>query len=319
MDLPTSDLEALNSIRHLIPNNKLTQIYPYIVDSSETAIEDQPYFKGNKYKLLISEDQADLTLTCGDRVWNVHQAILCPQSGFFRAACKEGFKVNQRNLMIRMLEKFQESQTKMISLVEDEPIDIWAMLLCVYVGFYSGLYHRTIDQDSNIHVSLGLSSYEDPHRILFGAVKLYTLGDKYDIPVMRKGACAFLERYLESAMENTKEDNEEHSPLDFATVYRVICNITPTNDKGLRISFARMCAKHIGDMVASESLNGLIGERVNWSRLLEEDGEMGLEILKCLAQQKQKAEEELNEMVTEQKAKKKLMWNRSVSRTSNHD
>lgn len=94
VDLSTPNFEALNSIHHLFPNNKLTHIYPQIVGSSETAMEDQPYFKGNKYKLLISEDQADLTLTCGDRVWNVHQAILCPQSGFFRAACKEGFKVN---------------------------------------------------------------------------------------------------------------------------------------------------------------------------------------------------------------------------------
>ena len=192
--------------------------------------------------------------------------------------------------MIRMLTTSQESQTRTITLVEDEPIDIWAMLLCVYAGFYSGLYHRTIDQYSNNLVSLGVDNSEDPHRILFGAVKLYALGDKYDIPVMRKGACAFLERYLESAMENTKEDSEEHSPLNFAIVYRVMCKITPTNDKGLRISFARMCAKHIGDMVASESLNGLIGERAEWSRLLEEDGEMGFEILKCLAQQEQKAE-----------------------------
>ena len=62
MDLPTSDSEALNSIHHLIPNNKLTHIYPHIVESSETAMKDQPYFKGNKYKLLISEDQADLHL-----------------------------------------------------------------------------------------------------------------------------------------------------------------------------------------------------------------------------------------------------------------
>lgn len=50
--------------------------------------------KGNNYKLLLSGDHADLTLTCGDRVWNVHQVVLCPQSGFFRAACKEEFKVD---------------------------------------------------------------------------------------------------------------------------------------------------------------------------------------------------------------------------------
>ena len=71
--------------------------------SSETAIEDLPYFKGENYKLLLSEDQADLTIICGDRVWNVRQDILCPKSGFFKAACKEGFKVNQRHLMMRIL------------------------------------------------------------------------------------------------------------------------------------------------------------------------------------------------------------------------
>lgn len=81
-------------IYKFISNNKITNNYSQMMGSWDTAIEGPPHFKGEKYKLLVSEDQADLTMTCGDRVWNVRQDIICPKSGFFRAACKEGFKVN---------------------------------------------------------------------------------------------------------------------------------------------------------------------------------------------------------------------------------
>ena len=184
--------------------------------------------------------------------------------------------------------------------MEDDPADIWAMLLCVYDSFCSGLYHRMVDQDSDILASLGLGDSEDPHRLLFGAIKLYALGDKYDIPAMRRGACTFFERYLERAMNNEEANNEDKPPLDFATVYRVVCNLTPTNDKGLRVSFAKMCAKLMGRLVTSETSDSpdtMNNKRANWSRLLEEDGEMGFEILKCLVQQKQKLEDILNGMI----------------------
>lgn len=36
---------------------------------------------------------SDLTVTCGDRVFRVHKAIVCAQSPFFDKACTSGFKV----------------------------------------------------------------------------------------------------------------------------------------------------------------------------------------------------------------------------------
>ena len=44
-------------------------------------------------RIKDSGDYSDLTIVCGKSEFKVHRAIVCPQSGFFRAACNEGFKV----------------------------------------------------------------------------------------------------------------------------------------------------------------------------------------------------------------------------------
>lgn len=45
-------------------------------------------------RLFGDEEYADLTIVAGQRTFRVHKAVICPRSGFFRAACKKGtFKV----------------------------------------------------------------------------------------------------------------------------------------------------------------------------------------------------------------------------------
>jgi hypothetical protein len=39
------------------------------------------------------EKYADLTVTCGDHIFKLHRAVICPQSPFFEKACSGGFMV----------------------------------------------------------------------------------------------------------------------------------------------------------------------------------------------------------------------------------
>lgn len=45
------------------------------------------------YRLKISADYSDLTITCGEKEFKVHRAVICPRSDYFDAACKGEFKV----------------------------------------------------------------------------------------------------------------------------------------------------------------------------------------------------------------------------------
>lgn len=54
---------------------------------------DKETLERRNYSLLYTGDYSDITITTAARHWPVHRAIICPQSGFFKAACKEGFKV----------------------------------------------------------------------------------------------------------------------------------------------------------------------------------------------------------------------------------
>jgi hypothetical protein len=54
------------------------------------------------YRLHESGAYSDLTIVCGSDTYNVHKAIICPQSSFFRAACQPG--------------RFQEGTTNVINI-----------------------------------------------------------------------------------------------------------------------------------------------------------------------------------------------------------
>lgn len=45
-------------------------------------------------RLLRKPEYSDLTITCGDRTWKCHRAILCQRCDFFRVACGGEFEVS---------------------------------------------------------------------------------------------------------------------------------------------------------------------------------------------------------------------------------
>ncbi|KAK5094183.1 hypothetical protein LTR70_004245 [Exophiala xenobiotica] len=67
--------------------------------------------------LMHDDEYADLTIRAGVRTWKVHRSILCSRCRFFKAACKDGF---------------QEAESQMINLNDDNPQGVEQMLEYLY-------------------------------------------------------------------------------------------------------------------------------------------------------------------------------------------
>jgi hypothetical protein len=80
-------------------------------------------------RLHLGGKYSDLTITCNDRQWSVHKAILCSRSGFFDGACSN---------------RFREADTGVIDLSEDDEDAIEHMIHCKSPRMRSSLHaHHT--------------------------------------------------------------------------------------------------------------------------------------------------------------------------------
>lgn len=88
--------------------------------------------------LLESTKYSDLTLTCAARSIPTHRAIVCPQSGFFDAACSGKFLVSGdgKKTWYTLLTAVQESKCQNINLEDDDVECVRKMLSFMYKGTY---------------------------------------------------------------------------------------------------------------------------------------------------------------------------------------
>ncbi|KAK5679749.1 hypothetical protein LTS10_007697 [Elasticomyces elasticus] len=130
--------------------------------------------------LWAHKKHADLTVICAERSWRVHKIILCAQS-------PSSQKPVMATSRLVISTPSQEAQTGVITLKEDDPSAVAAMLDYVYNFDYP--------DDANHDNTEPISP------ILFN-LQVYVLADKYDIPYLGRIAES---KFCQRATEDWKD------------------------------------------------------------------------------------------------------------------
>lgn len=123
-------------------------------------------------RLLESGNYADLRICCSDVFFDVHCAIVCTRSLFFAKAVAGPFKVCSLSQPTDSTDQVQESISREIDLSADEVPVVRAMIRYLYTDNYN---EGDLEDLSEL----------DGQPVIIPAifnVKLYIVGDKYDIP-----------------------------------------------------------------------------------------------------------------------------------------
>ncbi|OJD32334.1 btb poz domain protein [Diplodia corticola] len=108
--------------------------------------ENFPTLREGLRKCLASGEGSDMTIKCGDTVHNVHRMIVCVQSSFFANAMKK-----EHN--------FEEAQTNVVDLSDDDPAVVQAAIRFMYTGHYS--VTELVGQDEKIDMHLSVYFFAD--------------------------------------------------------------------------------------------------------------------------------------------------------------
>ncbi|KAK4961879.1 hypothetical protein LTR10_002372 [Elasticomyces elasticus] len=200
--------------------------------------------------LYLSEQYSDLTIKCGEKLWWVHQAIVCPQSPFFAEACASN------------PEKAKNGTLKL----RDDPAVVEAMFKFLYTGNYSDEplyedYQDTTSMPENIFsindnsTRSSIDEFDDGYdetetaaeRLISDRdtiapivlnVHLYALAEKYSIPAMAHLAAAKFE-------ERTRS---EWDTVGFANATAVVYTIVTDCYQELRDIIASVAILHIHEL-----------------------------------------------------------------------
>lgn len=196
----------------LSTNNLKTSSFCHVSVMAESAQEMQISMK----PLLDTGEGADLTLVCRGKTWKVHSSYLWPRSSWFKAVCKGGFK---------------ESETQRIELLEEEPSMVYRMLQHLYMQTYT--------------VDLGLDRFWSRNDSwaktrLHVHAQMYSLGDKYDLPGLKKEAARRFNEDIRIPGDSKSEI------LTLLSVVPIVYTTTPDTDRGLRNHVVRQVFQRYG-------------------------------------------------------------------------
>ncbi|KAI1157309.1 hypothetical protein F5B18DRAFT_666051 [Nemania serpens] len=126
-----------------------------------------------QHMLYYSGAYLDFIISCGQSCYQVHRALVCPQSDFFTAACGGGFK---------------EMRKGIVDLPDDNP---WAVKIMVNYFYYFEYNIQSVREFSQIsseatHASFGETSQTPSGLVLHTMV--YALAEKYNIPGLKEFA-----------------------------------------------------------------------------------------------------------------------------------
>ncbi|CZT15190.1 uncharacterized protein RCC_12069 [Ramularia collo-cygni] len=112
------------------------------------------------------QECSDLVLKCDGSVWNIHKAVVCSQSAFFRKACTGRFK---------------EGQESVITLPEDNSCVVHEMIRYFYTAEYNDSHHfapgdACAENDAIRKCCFTPTLFQCPHAHHRGQVRHPTIG-----------------------------------------------------------------------------------------------------------------------------------------------
>ncbi|RDI83877.1 hypothetical protein Vi05172_g6279 [Venturia inaequalis] len=186
----------------------------------------QPTSLDGMAELLDSGEYSDMSVTCKQKVFKVHKAVVCTRSNFFRNAMKNG--------------TFKESETGNIDLSDDDPLAVEAVLRFVYQGSYSSLAKGNKDA-------------------MILHARVYNLAEMYAIKSLKTMAATELEKLAETdfklpALPLAIKEIYENCQVDDKTLRDIVVRVVLSNyDSLLKPSagnFESMKLTELGDFAA---------------------------------------------------------------------
>ncbi|KAJ9216760.1 hypothetical protein DTO166G4_1606 [Paecilomyces variotii] len=165
---------------------------------------------------FVSSTFSDLTIVTKDQEFKVHKLILCAQSGFFTRLFKQNWK---------------EVEESVVRLDEDDPRAAEAMVHFMYGYNYnnSGSDHGRVSP------------------MLFN-IKVYQIGDKYDIPKLKAQAKENFTVAIDKCWEMD----------DFPTAIEDAYSTTTSGDRGLRDPLVSLSLLHIDILLENEDFKQVL-------------------------------------------------------------
>jgi hypothetical protein len=129
-------------------------------------------------EVLRTGKYSDLTITCGDRQWEVHKAIMCSASKLVSNECDSNMR---------------ESQTNVIKHEEFDEDTVDSMISYVYTGKY------TVDGEYDLRKEIFGGDRElgempkvpkSINDLLITHINVYAIGNYFDIPALKTAAAA---------------------------------------------------------------------------------------------------------------------------------
>ncbi|GAB7362809.1 hypothetical protein MBLNU230_g3112t1 [Neophaeotheca triangularis] len=204
--------------------------------SEEQAVEN--VFKQNFAKLYYSGEHSDLKVICGPYHFRVHKAVLCCQSDFFKAACKDGRFIEGSTGVIN-LKAIDSGDQAQVDDVSNSELDDPEVVLCMMYFFYHHQNYETPKANlggsanpiPNILEYDGGTKFENGDIPAIMHAKVFAMAVKYQVHDLYK----FSIRRFRQEFELLAQYDTKPGAL-VAETLRVVYSFTPREIGELRIA-----------------------------------------------------------------------------------
>ncbi|KAH0154084.1 hypothetical protein KCU67_g9204, partial [Aureobasidium melanogenum] len=171
---------------------------------------------------------SDFKIVCGSDTYNVHKNIICPQSDFFRAACRpDTFREGKTGIVTlpsSVMRNVETMDTPITTRTLDWDLDVennTTIGLMIHYFYHHDYPSRTPDGDINV---FGSAKWREG--CLVQHARMYAMGDKYGVPGLKALALRKFKTNLESDLK--------HTYFELASVIAITFLGTPSTDQSLR-------------------------------------------------------------------------------------